>query len=145
MTRLPQPGSDDGTWGSILNDYLSQEHNADGTLKIRTNGTLDGKYSKPGSGIPATDLSTDVQTSLTKADSSIPVSQKGASNGVATLDSDGKVPTGQLPAIVSSGAQVVAYAGDVGAARPSGAPVVLWVNWPSQPTNWVDGDIWLEP
>lgn len=31
--RLPNPGSDDGTWGTILNDYLSQVHAADGTLK----------------------------------------------------------------------------------------------------------------
>lgn len=33
MARLPQPGSDQGTWGDILNDYLSQVHNSDGTLK----------------------------------------------------------------------------------------------------------------
>ncbi|HEU4715541.1 MAG TPA: glycosyl hydrolase family 28-related protein [Candidatus Saccharimonadales bacterium] len=33
MARLPIPGNDDGTWGSILNDYLSVEHNTDGTLK----------------------------------------------------------------------------------------------------------------
>lgn len=33
MARLPQPGSDQGTWGDILNDYLSQIHNSDGTLK----------------------------------------------------------------------------------------------------------------
>jgi hypothetical protein len=33
MTRLPQPGGDDGTWGNVLNDFLSQAHNADGTLK----------------------------------------------------------------------------------------------------------------
>jgi hypothetical protein len=32
-TRLPNPGSDSGTWGNILNDYLSVEHNANGTLK----------------------------------------------------------------------------------------------------------------
>ena len=32
-SRLPNPGSDSGTWGNILNDYLSVEHNADGTLK----------------------------------------------------------------------------------------------------------------
>lgn len=31
--RLPIPGSDDGTWGQILNDFLSQVHNSDGTLK----------------------------------------------------------------------------------------------------------------
>lgn len=33
MARLPNPGSDENTWGTILNDYLSVEHNADGTLK----------------------------------------------------------------------------------------------------------------
>lgn len=40
MSRLPTPGSDDGTWGSILNDYLSVEINTNGTLKLRTDGTL---------------------------------------------------------------------------------------------------------
>lgn len=38
MVRLPIPGSDSGTWGSLLNDYLSVEHNSDGTLK--SSGTL---------------------------------------------------------------------------------------------------------
>ncbi|HSX06850.1 MAG TPA: glycosyl hydrolase family 28-related protein [Candidatus Saccharimonadia bacterium] len=33
MSRLPTPGSDDGTWGAVLNDFLSVEHNTDGTLK----------------------------------------------------------------------------------------------------------------
>jgi hypothetical protein len=33
MTRLPIPGSDDNSWGSILNDFLHVEHNDDGTLK----------------------------------------------------------------------------------------------------------------
>jgi hypothetical protein len=32
MSRLPVPGSDDGTWGTILNDFLNVSHNADGTL-----------------------------------------------------------------------------------------------------------------
>jgi hypothetical protein len=31
MSRLPIPGQDDGTWGGILNDFLTQEHNADGS------------------------------------------------------------------------------------------------------------------
>ena len=31
MARLPQPGSDNGEWGEILNDYLSQEHSSDGS------------------------------------------------------------------------------------------------------------------
>lgn len=57
MARLPQPGGDSGNWGTILNDYLSQAHKADGTLK-------DGS-------ITATKLITSVQTSLTKADSAV--------------------------------------------------------------------------
>lgn len=40
MARLPTPGGDDNTWGTVLNDYLQIEHNADGTLKIRTDGTI---------------------------------------------------------------------------------------------------------
>lgn len=40
MARLPVPGSDDGTWGTILNDFLNVELNGDGTLKIRSDGTL---------------------------------------------------------------------------------------------------------
>lgn len=38
MARLPVPGSDDGSWGDILNEFLHVEHNADGTLK--SGGTL---------------------------------------------------------------------------------------------------------
>jgi len=33
MARLPQPGGDDGVWGDILNEFLSVEHNPDGTQK----------------------------------------------------------------------------------------------------------------
>ena len=40
MARLPVPGADANQWGTVLNDYLSTEHQTDGTLKIRTDGTL---------------------------------------------------------------------------------------------------------
>lgn len=33
MARLPQPGSDDGTWGDVLNTYLSVSHDAGGAIK----------------------------------------------------------------------------------------------------------------
>lgn len=42
MARLPVPGSDQNTWGDILNDFLSVEHASDGSLKIRSDGTLNG-------------------------------------------------------------------------------------------------------
>jgi hypothetical protein len=35
MARLPVPGSDDGIWGDVLNEFLSVEMNDDGSLKIR--------------------------------------------------------------------------------------------------------------
>lgn len=33
MSRLPIINGDDGSWGTVLNDYLSVSHNTDGTLK----------------------------------------------------------------------------------------------------------------
>lgn len=58
MPRLPIPGSDEGVWGDILNEYLSVEHNADGSLKKtpqinqkvdRTGDTMAGPLSLSGS------------------------------------------------------------------------------------------------
>ena len=83
MARLPQPGSDSGTWGDILNDYLSQTHNPDGTLRsdvVSSSNISDGS-------IDAAKL----------AESYVQSSEKGSPNGVATLDGSGKVPTSQLP------------------------------------------------
>lgn len=33
MSRLPTSGSDAGSWGAVLNDFLSQSYNANGTFK----------------------------------------------------------------------------------------------------------------
>ena len=124
--RLPIPGSDDGSWGDILNAYLSVSHASDGSLNTNVVGTsqlqagsvtntqLDsstqtaiaavaGKYVKPGGGIPSTDLTTAVQTSLGKADSSLQSSQLGAVSGIATLDGSSKLTSSQLPGSVVTG------------------------------------------
>jgi hypothetical protein len=68
---LPTPGQDGGSWGDILNDFLSQEHNPDGSLKIKYNGILAAKEA---------------------------TSNKGAANGYAPLDANSKVPAANLPA-----------------------------------------------
>ncbi|HEX7963975.1 MAG TPA: hypothetical protein VF466_05310 [Candidatus Saccharimonadales bacterium] len=47
MARLPTPGSDDGSWGTILNDFLSQALNSDGTLK---GGAVNASSLSAGSG-----------------------------------------------------------------------------------------------
>lgn len=164
MARLPQPGGDAGNWGEILNEYLSQVHNTDGTLKpsiiqssnlatdaVSTNalannsvttsvlavsGGTDGQVLtkdslQPGGlawqsvsvtggvssvntrtgavTLTASDVglanvnntadtdkpvSSAVQTELNKK---IDTTDKGVANGVATLDSSGKVTSSQLP------------------------------------------------
>jgi hypothetical protein len=53
--RLPTVGGDDGSWGTVLNTFLSVAHNSDGSL----------------SAIAKTTLASGVQTSLGKADSSV--------------------------------------------------------------------------
>lgn len=37
MARLPVPGQDAGTWGGVLNEFLSVAHNPDGSLKAFVN------------------------------------------------------------------------------------------------------------
>lgn len=78
MARLPQPGGDSGNWGTILNDYLSQSHQADGTLKqtaVSNAGALlkdvaDNRYVRyiapSGDSSGATDTAT-IQTALNTA------------------------------------------------------------------------------
>ncbi len=68
MARLPIPGSDDGTWGDILNTYLEVSHNSDGTL---------------------------ITSALASAGAEM-TSNKGVASGYAALDSSTKVPTTQL-------------------------------------------------
>ncbi|HEY5668031.1 MAG TPA: SGNH/GDSL hydrolase family protein, partial [Candidatus Saccharimonadales bacterium] len=67
MSRLPTPGSDNGNWGDILNDYLSQSHSADGSLKA---GAVGASQIQDGA-LPKTKLDATTQASLTKADGSL--------------------------------------------------------------------------
>ncbi len=70
MARLPQVGGDNGSWGAILNDFLSQSHAADGTLAVDSVGAPQLKPSSVTNAAiaPATiaedKLASDVQTKL---------------------------------------------------------------------------------
>jgi hypothetical protein len=74
MSRLPTPGSDNDTWGTILNDFLSVSLNADGTIKSGATA---------GTGAEQT-------------------ANKGAASGYASLDGSTKVPIAQIPTGTSS-------------------------------------------
>lgn len=93
MARLPQPGGDQGNWGGILNEYLLQIHNTDGTLK------------------------NNIVTSASLAPSSVDITALGGA-GVTDgniLMSDSGSPTGFVWATASSGGpvSVVTMAGDI--------------------------------
>lgn len=83
MVRLPIPGADDGQWGHILNEYLATAHATDGALKPASvvNAIPDGSIA-----------------SVKLQDSYLKIDQKAQPDGIASLDSSGKVPSAQLPA-----------------------------------------------
>jgi hypothetical protein len=103
MPRLPIPGSDEGNWGRILNDYLLTTHAEDGTLKpgtitsaslsagaITTTALADGIVSEA-------KLDATVRTKLNSTSGTSVAGLLGQPNGIATLDASGKVPASQLP------------------------------------------------
>lgn len=105
MVRLPIPGSDDGRWGDILNQFLSVEHNSDGTLKRAS--AIDAGASA----IQSINGKTGQIVSLDATDvSAVPATQLGVADGVATLDNTGKLTIGQLPTgVASSGTEPETY------------------------------------
>jgi hypothetical protein len=73
MARLPVPDSDDGNWGTLLNEFLGVAHNNDGTL--------------------ISSAVTNIGTEL--------LANKNQSGGYAGLDGSGHVASAQLPAPTS--------------------------------------------
>lgn len=82
---------------SVLPAFVKDSliYSADGALVGGPSGPVSGGYTLPPTGIPRGDLSLAVLDSLTRADNAIPSSQKGAANGVATLDAQGRIPAAQ--------------------------------------------------
>lgn len=121
MARLPVPGSDDDVWGQILNDYLAVVHNADGTLQsgVVSSGTIQS------GAVGTTQIADGAVTASKLASPYIPLSQKAAANGVASLDATGMVPASQLPPsgsvpdATTTSKGVVQLAGDLGGTATS--------------------------
>jgi len=115
VSRLPIPGGDDGTWGGILNDFLSQSLNSDGSLK----------------------------PSSVAAAGAEQTSKKGLPNGYAGLNGNGLVVTGELGTGTANtttylrgdgswqtppagGSSTLASDSDVSISSPSSNQVLTW-------------------
>lgn len=83
MARLPQPGSDAGKWGDILNEYLSQTLDTNGRLK---SNIITGDKIAPSAVGPSR------------------LASFGGANGPARLDSTGRLTDSQLPSRLSNDA-----------------------------------------
>lgn len=151
MPRLPTPGSDDGTWGGILNDYLSQSHSSDGTLKnsaiasagaeMTANKNQVNGYAGLDSGgkVARTSLDSSTQTSLTKADNApttlaaqSDVNVAGVSNNQVLSYSTASskwIPSTVTSTTVNdattSGKGIVQLAGDLGGAGTTAATPII--------------------
>lgn len=101
MARLPIPGGDTGNWGQILNDFLSQTHDSDGTLK--------------NSSITEVKLDAPTQAKLNAVGG--PQGATGATGAAGPQGAAGAVgATGAAGSVGATGA-----AGSAGAAGPQGA------------------------
>ena len=93
MSRLPTPGSDNGAWGDILNDFLGVAHNTDGSLKAS-------------------------QVSAAGAELS---SNRGQANGYAPLNGSSLVASTYLPIGTTSGTVAAGNDSRITGALQSGA------------------------
>ncbi len=59
ISRLPQIGSDDNTWGEVLNDFLGVSHNTDGTIKNAPSFVCKGFLTQSGTSNPVLTTITD--------------------------------------------------------------------------------------
>jgi len=118
MARLPQPGGDKGDWGNILNDYLSQSLNTDGSLKEISQSKVTGLTSALSAKADASDYE--------------PKNKKGQPNGYAGLDGNGDVLNASNEKVITAneamsfGVTVVNAGSNLSITRPTDASVVYW-------------------
>jgi hypothetical protein len=106
MARLPQPGGDKGAWGTILNEYLSQSHNIDGTLK-------DGVVTSGNIAPNAVDISALGVSG--GSDDQVLVKDSSSSTGLAWKTASGAVTSDASPSVKG----IVQLTGDLGGTATS--------------------------
>ncbi len=100
MARLPQPGGDTGNWGDILNDYLLQAHNSDGSIKdvgVVADKADDSAVLHKAGSETVTGAKDFTGGATINGTGIVVTSAIGTAGGVASLDGATKVPFAQLP------------------------------------------------
>lgn len=110
MARLPQLGGDENTWGQVLNDFLLETHNNDGTLKpdVVTSSNL------APNAVDSTALSSNSVTSATLAvsggsDGQVLTKDSGQASGIKWASAGGSTPQATTTSVGT-----VQLAGDLG-------------------------------
>jgi hypothetical protein len=132
MTRLPTPGADTGSWGTILNQFLEVSHNTNGTLKtssVRTAGAVtsvnghapvNGSLSLTAGNVGALSTSTklsglsDTSGALSATDGQVLVYQSSGSQWVAST-----ITSSSVSDATTSSKGIVELAGDLGGTATS--------------------------
>ena len=111
--RLPVPGQDDGTWGDILNDFLSIAHDVDGSLRtsaVKQGGGVTSVNGQTPSSGEVTLSATDVGAPTTLAGDTDVAITSPTNTQVLTYDSTNSKWVNQTPA---SGVALDATASDI--------------------------------
>jgi hypothetical protein len=122
--RLPIPGSDNGTWGAILNDFLEVSHNNDGTIAptaLNQAGAITTINSKTPTNGSVTLAATDVGA-LTQSAADARYPQSGAYVASVTAPA----PSGDTTGVTDHTAIAALITTASANAAISGTPVTIW-------------------
>lgn len=98
MVRLPNPGGDDGNWGSLLNDFLLVSHDTSGALKSSSGAELLAHKDQP-SGYPGLDSNGNI------AFSAIPA--HGVGSYLGAYMNNTVLPTNNFSAVMFEGTTTI--------------------------------------
>lgn len=130
MARLPIPGSDDDTWGSVLNSYLEVAHDASGNLLTsalqQAGGVTSVNGKTPSSGV-VTLAASDVGAPTTLAgDSDVSITSPSNNQVLSYNSTSGKwvntvSGTAPVSSVFTRTGAIVAASGDYNAAQVTNA------------------------
>ena len=114
MARLPTPGSDNGTWGEVLNDFLAVAHTTSGTIKpnaVDSSAIQDNSIS--GVKLQDNSVTSDKLTSTGGTNGQVLTKNSGVSGGLEWTSAAGS------PDATTTTKGVVQLAGDLGGTAAS--------------------------